>query len=174
MMIRAAAAKTWQRCASSITRNDVRTRISSIYPCLKLCSERGIHGKLASNQACRQFSTQFDEDNVNEDIAFHLNSFQQYDNEPMTTIPAFEEPNRTSLLMELTDRIGMLHEVLRFFWKFDVNITRIESRPSRANRFDFFVDMEGNVGDDNVDRLLSSLKKIGVKKLLILDEKQGE
>lgn len=31
------------------------------------------------------------------------------------------EPIRTSLLMELTDRVGVLHDVLRFFWKYDVN-----------------------------------------------------
>ena len=36
---------------------------------------------------------------------------------------------RTSLLMQLTDRVGILHDVLRWFWKFDVNICRIESRP---------------------------------------------
>jgi hypothetical protein len=84
------------------------------------------------------------------------------------------EPIRTLLLMELTDRIGMLHDILRFFWKHDVNVTRIESRPRQLDKFDFFVDLEGSIGDDNVDKLLDSLKAFGVQKLLILDKKEGK
>jgi prephenate dehydratase len=84
------------------------------------------------------------------------------------------EPIRTLLLMELTDRIGMLHDILRFFWKHDVNVTRIESRPRQLGQFDFFVDLEGSIGDDNVDKLLNSLKDFGVQKLLILDKKEGK
>ena len=84
------------------------------------------------------------------------------------------EPIRTLLLMELTDRIGMLHDILRFFWKHDVNVTRIESRPRPLGKFDFFVDLEGSIGDNNVDKLLDSLKAFGVQKLLILDKKEGK
>jgi len=84
-----------------------------------------------------------------------------------------KEPIRTSILMQLTDRIGILHDVLRLFWKYDVNVTRIESRPSQLGKFDFFVDLEGSLGDDNVDKLLESLKAFGVKKMLVLDEKEG-
>ena len=93
-----------------------------------------------------------------------------------TLTSPLEESNRTSLLFELKDRIGVLHNVLRFFWKYDVNVTRIESRPSKFGKFDFFVDLEGTIGDENVDRLLRSLKgdSVGIRKILILDEKQGE
>mmetsp|Transcript_30085 Transcript_30085/g.51193 ORF Transcript_30085/g.51193 Transcript_30085/m.51193 type:complete len:403 (-) Transcript_30085:687-1895(-) len=87
-----------------------------------------------------------------------------------------KEGARTSVLMELTDRVGALHDVLRFFWKYDVNITRIESRPvdlssGNPNKFDFFVDFHGSVGDANVHALLSELKKM-TEKLLVLDEKE--
>lgn len=85
---------------------------------------------------------------------------------------------RTSLLMELTDRgVGVLHDVLRYFWKFDVNICRIESRPvqtskwSKRQRFDFFVDFEGSCQDENVRKLLNALSDL-TGKLLILDEKR--
>jgi len=86
-----------------------------------------------------------------------------------------EDKNRSSLLMELTDRVGILHDVLRFFWKYDVNITRIESRPcTKFGKFDFFIDFEGQTGDDNVEFMLGDLKKLqGLDKLLILDEKEG-
>ena len=72
---------------------------------------------------------------------------------------------RTSVLMELTDRVGVLHDVLRYFWKYDVNICRIESRPAKQpsptgqlRAFDFFVDMEGSPSDENVGKLLDALR----------------
>lgn len=55
----------------------------------------------------------------------------------------------------------------------DFFLCRIESRPSNLQKFDFFVDFEGQIGDENVDKLLKSLKEFGVQKLLVLDEKEG-
>jgi hypothetical protein len=86
------------------------------------------------------------------------------------------EGPRTSVLMELQDQLGVLHDVLRFFWKYDVNVTRIESRPAKSKkwgpkRFDFFVDFDGTPGDPNVDKLLTALKPL-TNKLLVLDEKE--
>lgn len=86
------------------------------------------------------------------------------------------EPTRTSVLMELTDEVGILHDVLKYFWKYDINVSRIESRPATPNdrgqrRFDFFVDFEGGVGEANVDALLAVLREKS-EKFLILDEKE--
>lgn len=64
----------------------------------------------------------------------------------------------------------------RYFWKYDINITLIESRPAQAGRwgrkrFDFFVDFYGSRSDPTVEKLLSALKPM-TGKLLILDEKE--
>ena len=92
------------------------------------------------------------------------------------TVSCVGETPRTSVLMELVDRVGVLHEVLRYFWKYDLNVTRIESRPISPNaagqmRFDFFVDFDGSRGDANVEKLLASLGPL-TEKLLVLDEKK--
>jgi phenylalanine-4-hydroxylase len=88
-----------------------------------------------------------------------------------------EGPPRTSLLMELTDRVGMLHDVLKYFWKHDINIIRIESRPKyigeKGQNFDFFIDMEGSTADENVQKLIATLTGM-TERLLILDEKTVE
>eukprot|EP00580_Thalassiosira_gravida_P000671 CAMPEP_0201618734 /NCGR_PEP_ID=MMETSP0492-20130828/39805_1 /ASSEMBLY_ACC=CAM_ASM_000837 /TAXON_ID=420259 /ORGANISM="Thalassiosira gravida, Strain GMp14c1" /LENGTH=181 /DNA_ID=CAMNT_0048087407 /DNA_START=29 /DNA_END=571 /DNA_ORIENTATION=- len=104
------------------------------------------------------------------DAAFHsLNTIRNF--HPSNEVP------RMSVLMELKDGVGALHDVLRFFWKYDVNISRIESRPVSNNnndgipKFDFFVDFYGKVGSDNVDSLLRELKRM-TDKLLVLDEKE--
>ena len=90
-------------------------------------------------------------------------------------VTRYGERPRISLLMELTDRVGILHDVLRHFWKYDVNICRIESRPvftkGLQRRFDFYVDLEGSVSDSNFEQLVDALKPV-TDKLLILNEKQ--
>jgi Biopterin-dependent aromatic amino acid hydroxylase len=86
---------------------------------------------------------------------------------------AYGDKPRTSLLMELPDRIGILSDVLRYFWKYDINLCRIESRPVQGSqqRFDFFVDLEGSPSDARVDLLLKDLRAMTTR-LLILDEKR--
>ena len=89
------------------------------------------------------------------------------------TTRSYGDTPRTSVLMELKDTgVGVLHDTLKFFWKYDVNIVRIESRPrSLDGSFDFFVDLEGSTTDENVRQLLLALHA-RTDKLLILDEKK--
>ena len=86
---------------------------------------------------------------------------------------------RVSVLMELTDRVGILHNVLKYFWKYDINVTRIESRPvapssqwggDRMPKFDFYMDFDGSLEDVAVRKLLKDLGPL-TSKLLVLDEK---
>jgi hypothetical protein len=44
----------------------------------------------------------------------------------------YGEKPRVSVLMELQDRLGVLHDVLKYFWKYDINVSRIESRPVKS------------------------------------------
>jgi hypothetical protein len=142
------------------TRNSVATRLLSESVRTRFMST---HTKLANGIWLRDAGT-----------AVH-----ELINEPKPTndtILYYRETPRTSLLMELTDGVGVLHDVLRYFWKYDINVSRIESRPVKdgamgEKRFDFFVDFDGQRGDANVERLLDSLKPM-TDKLLILDEKE--
>ena len=45
-----------------------------------------------------------------------------------------EQP-RVSVLMELQDRVGILHDILKYFWKYDINVSRIESRPVQTGQW---------------------------------------
>jgi hypothetical protein len=48
--------------------------------------------------------------------------------------------------MEVSDRVGILHDILKYFWKYDISVSRIESRPVLGQKFDFFVDFDGRRG----------------------------
>jgi len=70
--------------------------------------------------------------------------------------------DRTTLLVSTndTDGAGALFRLLEPFVEHQVNMTRIESRPSRKRKWDyvFFIDIEGHVSDAPVSRALAKLE----------------
>jgi chorismate mutase/prephenate dehydratase len=71
--------------------------------------------------------------------------------------------DRTTLLVSGTgtDDAGALFRLLKPFAEHHINMTRIESRPSRKRKWDyvFFIDVEGHVSDPLLAKALSSLEK---------------
>ena len=69
--------------------------------------------------------------------------------------------DKTSILFSMKDKSGALHDVLAPFKKNRINLTKIESRPSkkRAWRYYFFVDIQGHVDDKKVAKSIGQLKK---------------
>jgi len=68
--------------------------------------------------------------------------------------------DRTSLLFSIKDRVGALHDMLIPFKKHRINLTMIESRPSKKKAWDyyFFVDLVGHYKDRNVKKALKELE----------------
>src|SRR6202142_2050422 len=70
--------------------------------------------------------------------------------------------DRTTLLVSAsgTDDSGALFRLLEPFAEHGINMTRIESRPSRKRKWDyvFFIDVEGHVSDPPLAKALASLE----------------
>lgn len=60
--------------------------------------------------------------------------------------------DKTSIFFAIKHKVGALYEALGVLRKFGINMTRIESRPSRQKAWEyyFFVDFEGHVEDQHV------------------------
>ncbi len=69
--------------------------------------------------------------------------------------------SKTSLLLALKDKPGALHDVLMPFKRHRINLTKIESRPSKRKAWEylFFIDFEGHVSEPRVKRALQSLER---------------
>ena len=69
--------------------------------------------------------------------------------------------DKTSVMFSVKDRSGALHDVLVPFKKYRINMTKIESRPSKIKAWEyyFFVDIEGHHENAGVTKALSELKK---------------
>jgi chorismate mutase / prephenate dehydratase len=68
--------------------------------------------------------------------------------------------DKTSLMFSILDKVGALHEMLASFSKNKVNLSKIESRPSKRKAWDyyFFVDLVGHRDEPNVKRALAELE----------------
>ncbi|MCX7625237.1 MAG: prephenate dehydratase [Candidatus Sumerlaeaceae bacterium] len=68
--------------------------------------------------------------------------------------------DKTSIMFSIKDRPGALFDLLFPFKKRNINLSTIESRPSRKKAWDyfFFVDLEGHVRDPHVYEALEELK----------------
>jgi len=75
-------------------------------------------------------------------------------------ISAPTDHDKTSILFSIKDRVGALHDMLIPFAKHGINLTKIESRPSRKQPWEyiFFLDLEGHVKDKNVKEALAELE----------------
>jgi len=67
--------------------------------------------------------------------------------------------DKTSIMVSIKDRVGALYELLTPFQKLGLNLTSIESRPSRRKAWDyyFFMDFLGHVRDAKVRQALDKL-----------------
>ena len=75
--------------------------------------------------------------------------------------PAPTKKDKTSIMFSGKDRPGALHDMLVPFKKNKVNLTKIESRPSKRKAWEyyFFVDAVGHCQDSNVQKALESVAK---------------
>lgn len=64
--------------------------------------------------------------------------------------------DKTSIMFSIKHRAGALSEVLKRFSAHGINLTRIESRPSRQRAWEyvFFVDLEGHTDDPSIAQAL--------------------
>jgi chorismate mutase/prephenate dehydratase len=76
------------------------------------------------------------------------------------TIPASGD-DKTALMLASANRPGALAKLLESIARYDLSMTRIESRPSRRGMWDyvFFIDIEGHLDDEPVAKALAELQQ---------------
>ena len=67
--------------------------------------------------------------------------------------------DRTSIMISIFDRVGALYSALAAFRKYRINMTKIESRPSKRKAWEyfFFIDCDGHMQDRKVENALRHL-----------------
>jgi chorismate mutase/prephenate dehydratase len=70
--------------------------------------------------------------------------------------------NKTSILAKTQDKPGGLLSLLQIFNAANINLTKLESRPTKGRDFKrvFYLDFEGHIDDENVQNVLNGSSKI--------------
>ncbi len=91
---------------------------------------------------------------------------KQYNNETRfivlgDDIPAPTGNDKTSIVFGVHDKPGALYKALETFSSLGINLSRIESRPSKRQlgEYVFYVDLEGHKDDDNTSKALRGVKE---------------
>ena len=65
---------------------------------------------------------------------------------------------KCSIVFSTKDKAGVLYEILNIFAEKNINLTRIESVPSRPGEYAFFVDFIGSSSDKPVSEVINQVK----------------
>lgn len=91
-------------------------------------------------------------------------------------LPGPSGRDKTSILLAIKDSVGALHRILLPFARNRVNLTNIESRPSRKGLWNymFFIDCLGHVSEPKIKRVMTQLRPLTMKLKVLGSYPRGE
>lgn len=121
----------------------------------ELASQDDDAAAIASELAAKVYNLQFIERDI-EDSKHNVTRFLVISKE----FHSKTGKDKTSIMFSIKDRPGALYDILSPFKKAKINLTKIESRPSKRKAWEyiFFVDMEGHIDDKKVRRAIDNMK----------------
>ncbi|MFZ9006619.1 MAG: ACT domain-containing protein, partial [Nitrosopumilaceae archaeon] len=68
--------------------------------------------------------------------------------------------DKTSIIFSIKHEPGSLFRIIENFHNFNVNLTKIESRPTKATNweYNFYVDFEGHAKNQQISDMLEKIK----------------
>ena len=97
---------------------------------------------------------------ISEKIADNLNNFTRFLILSNTSSKQTGE-DKTSITFSIKHEPGSLYNIIENFHKNDINLTKIESRPTKVNtwEYNFYADFEGHKNDPKITEMLKKIKQ---------------
>lgn len=133
------------------------------------------HNTSAAAIASKHAAQIYDMKVVEEDIEDNSNNFTRF----LIISKSYDEKaddNKISVIFSIPHNPGSLYSILQEFALRNINLTRIESRPTKNIPWEyyFFVDLEGNVNNDKISASLLSVKSATIFFKLLGSYKKDE
>ena len=121
----------------------------------ELASQDDEAAAIASELAAEIYNLKFVEKSI-EDSKHNFTRFLVISKE----FPKKSGRDKTSVMFSVKNKPGSLYSVLEPFKKAKINLTKIESRPSKRKAWEyiFFVDMEGHIEDKKLKKAVESMR----------------
>lgn len=131
------------------------TEVSSTAHAAKLCQEDATVAAIASELAAKLYQVPILSRQI-EDNPHNVTRF-------LVISKKLHRPtgsDKTSIIVSIKDKPGALYQTLRLFSDKQINLTKIESRPSKKKAWEylFHIDMVGHIEDEALRRVLDDLK----------------
>ena len=112
-------------------------------------------GAIASSEAAKLYNLDIIAKAIQNDQSNHTRFIiiaRQYEIRPSA--------NRISMVFTVNHEVGALYEVMRVVKEHNINMARIESRPLPLSPWEyyFYLDVDGNLNQDHVQRALQEIK----------------
>jgi chorismate mutase / prephenate dehydratase len=119
---------------------------------------------ICSTLAAKEFNLKIIEENINDDLE-NTTRFVIISSKINQNL----EDKKSSIIFGVKNEPGSLFNALEAFKKFEVNMTKIESRPSKKKKWEylFFIDFEGNLEETKVKNALKEIEKNCVEIILL-------
>lgn len=133
------------------------------------------HNARAAAIASKHAAQIYDMKVVEEDIEDNSNNFTRF----LIISKSYDkkaDDNKISVIFSIPHNPGSLYSILQEFALRNINLTRIESRPTKNIPWEyyFFVDLEGNVNNDKISASLLSVKSATIFFKLLGSYKKDE
>ena len=110
---------------------------------------------IASKNAAKIFDVQIIKEGI-EDNTNNYTRFLVFSKEKSVK----PENSKTSIIFSVKHEAGTLHQIIKEFYQYKINLTKIESRPKKntAWEYNFYVDFEGHQDDSSIKDMLEKLR----------------
>ena len=97
---------------------------------------------------------------ISDNIANNTNNYTRFLILSKTNSPETQN-DKTSIIFSIKHEPGSLYRIIENFHKNSVNLTKIESRPTKANtwEYNFYVDFEGHENNPKISEMLEKIKQ---------------
>lgn len=166
-----ALAQCRQFIKTNFENTDIRTTGSTSHAA-KLANEFEEMAAIASRESAQMYGLDILIPNIQDRKENHTRFIvlEAHGTKNETTLSIPKNDFKTSIIVYLKkDRPGALYELIGEFAKRDINLTRIESRPSKRELGDyiFYIDFAGHIDDANIKDALDNIaSNVGMLKML--------
>jgi chorismate mutase / prephenate dehydratase len=131
------------------------SEVASTARAAEICVDDPSAGAIASELAAQLYGLKIIKGRI-EDNMNNFTRFLVLSQKP----PERTGKDKTSLMLSVKDKVGALYDLLRPFASHGLNMTKIESRPSRRKAWEyiFFVDVEGHMEEERVKKAIEDIK----------------
>ena len=135
--------------------NIMRHAVSSNAEAARMASEDSQVAAIAGEMASKRYGLQV--------VSAHIQDESQNRTRFAVVGRKETEPtgkDQTSLLLSVQNKAGAVYKMLEPLEKYGVSMTRLESRPAKTGNWEyyFFVDIDGHVREEKIEKALSELK----------------